>query len=709
MLVPLVGISRSESITRLDVRSYGACGDGVTDDRAAFATVIALAASSGQEVFVPAGIYLCGRDGINPWHLNIGVSNITIRGVYGHSIIKAAAGQEAQVRLAYFDNLDNVTIDGIIFDGNWGNVVTSISETSDDLAADGTTYNVLSTESFPSSGTFGWRAYSGTQIITYTNKTDTSFLGCTGGVGTLKRGDIVGYFDSNEGLNHETQVDPKNHAVMIRGCHNATIRNCQFRDVYGDMIWIGAASEDVDNWSRNILIENCLGNVGARVGVTLGQPCDGVTVINSRFLNCYQNAFDCEPQGDATPVRNVHLMRSKFGSWWNPNNTARNSNITISIVGASFNGGEENMARGIRITDCDIEGCVNLFLIKDLIFSKNRVICDFPGKSLAPVFVDHFCDDVVIDDNYIYDRSAVPASGYHEASIHVQGYGTHSRPVGVCVSNNKIHARGHAGISITSTGGTANAPEVNTATAITATSLTRADANWSVNKWITWQVRIGSIIGTVKSNDATTLQLTGWFTPLGYPAPTPLAGEYTIYKTSGVVDVDNNTIDCTDDGNGTSGVGIIIGNDVSGMRVRVTRNEITNPLDFGIVVTSPGEANPIELLEISDNVGHDDQPVQTFYHMVRFSDPTYINKLIMRNNVPSGPAVIAPISGIGEASTITNWIVNDGPAPQWQGFGDPEGVVSAPVGSTYLRLDGGAGEVFNVKESGGGSTGWIAK
>lgn len=43
------------------------------------------------------------------------------------------------------------------------------------------------------------------------------------------------------------------------------------------------------------------------------------------------------------------------------------------------------------------------------------------------------------------------------------------------------------------------------------------------------------------------------------------------------------------------------------------------------------------------------------------------------------------------------------------GAGTPEGVVAAPVGSTYRRTDGGAGTSFYVKESGSGSTGWVAK
>lgn len=43
------------------------------------------------------------------------------------------------------------------------------------------------------------------------------------------------------------------------------------------------------------------------------------------------------------------------------------------------------------------------------------------------------------------------------------------------------------------------------------------------------------------------------------------------------------------------------------------------------------------------------------------------------------------------------------------GSGTPEGVVTAPVGSTYRRTNGGAGTSFYVKESGTGNTGWVAK
>lgn len=42
------------------------------------------------------------------------------------------------------------------------------------------------------------------------------------------------------------------------------------------------------------------------------------------------------------------------------------------------------------------------------------------------------------------------------------------------------------------------------------------------------------------------------------------------------------------------------------------------------------------------------------------------------------------------------------------GSGSPESAVTAPVGSFYLRSDGGSGTTVYVKESGAGNTGWIA-
>ncbi len=45
----------------------------------------------------------------------------------------------------------------------------------------------------------------------------------------------------------------------------------------------------------------------------------------------------------------------------------------------------------------------------------------------------------------------------------------------------------------------------------------------------------------------------------------------------------------------------------------------------------------------------------------------------------------------------------------YTGSGSPEGSIAALTGSLYLRSDGGAGTSFYIKESGSGTTGWVAK
>jgi hypothetical protein len=48
-------------------------------------------------------------------------------------------------------------------------------------------------------------------------------------------------------------------------------------------------------------------------------------------------------------------------------------------------------------------------------------------------------------------------------------------------------------------------------------------------------------------------------------------------------------------------------------------------------------------------------------------------------------------------------------SPVYSVAGTPEGQVTAPVGATAVRRDGGAGTTFYVEESGTGNTGWVAK
>jgi len=58
---------------------------------------------------------------------------------------------------------------------------------------------------------------------------------------------------------------------------------------------------------------------------------------------------------------------------------------------------------------------------------------------------------------------------------------------------------------------------------------------------------------------------------------------------------------------------------------------------------------------------------------------------------------------------ITTVRTGDGTTKWTSGSGSPEGALSAVVGSMYTRTDGGAGTTLYVKETGSSSTGWVAK
>jgi len=87
---------------------------------------------------------------------------------------------------------------------------------------------------------------------------------------------------------------------------------------------------------------------------------------------------------------------------------------------------------------------------------------------------------------------------------------------------------------------------------------------------------------------------------------------------------------------------------------------------------------------------------QTLDSYGKFKQPCYIEE-----------AVIMTVTGLGNTPDHDTGVV--GLPVIINGNGSPEGVVTAGIGSLYTRLDGGANTTLYVKESGTGSSGWVAK
>lgn len=68
----------------------------------------------------------------------------------------------------------------------------------------------------------------------------------------------------------------------------------------------------------------------------------------------------------------------------------------------------------------------------------------------------------------------------------------------------------------------------------------------------------------------------------------------------------------------------------------------------------------------------------------------------INNHIVGSSSITYSAGGTGQRLTVS-------------GTGSPEGVLAATVGSTFTRTDGGPGATLYVKESGAGTTGWVAK
>ena len=84
-----------------------------------------------------------------------------------------------------------------------------------------------------------------------------------------------------------------------------------------------------------------------------------------------------------------------------------------------------------------------------------------------------------------------------------------------------------------------------------------------------------------------------------------------------------------------------------------------------------------------------------------------LTRLLWDNSIPRWDFQFTNVSNIQNLNVIN--AVNVGSGQMLSGTGTPEAVVTAGVGSIFMRTDGGAGASLYVKESGAGNTGWIAK
>lgn len=105
----------------------------------------------------------------------------------------------------------------------------------------------------------------------------------------------------------------------------------------------------------------------------------------------------------------------------------------------------------------------------------------------------------------------------------------------------------------------------------------------------------------------------------------------------------------------------------------------------GLHLTNPDATVPSAILDMASGQSTDALQIRTSSGVLKW-------KVDNLGNMTTGPT-----------TTLSNTLLIA------SGVGTPEGSVTAPVGSIYLRTNGGANTSFYVKETGTGSTGWVGK
>jgi pectate lyase-like protein len=294
IILLLVGAHSARANTPLSVTSYGATGDGSTDDTQAIRSALAAAASQGKSLYFPPGNYLCnqidGQDHVLSFNLG-GLNNIAI---YGNgATIKTTKDTASTLLYVFaFSPSSNFMISGINFLNTHGKIT-------------GITQAVFVT------GT------SGNNVTNY-YLVNCTFIGFGQGVGGQG---IVGWT-----MKRDSWLHPHGHDDAEQNADPAI-------DI--------SLSDNTNGSLQNVLIEDCTFN-----GYTGGQPMTckrgmdggpygfayGLTIRNCHFCNFSEEAImvlvpTTNPATTAPVlIEGCDFTGTMVGGWKNDDNTAHISN-----------------------------------------------------------------------------------------------------------------------------------------------------------------------------------------------------------------------------------------------------------------------------------------------------------------------------------------------------------------------------------------------
>jgi polygalacturonase len=235
--------SRTRGTTILSVKTYGAVGDGVHDDTAAFQAAINALPATGGTVNVPAGTYL-----IDPTK-KINLRSYMLLNMDPSAVLKAKSNAAIRAYILYAYKRTQVEIAG------------------GQLVGDRDTHTYISTS------TSEWNH--GIQIIGCTHVTvrDLYVAKCAGD------GICTGGNTSDLVIANVVSTQNRRQGLSLTFCHDIQVHDSEFSYTNGTSPECGIDIEpDNTDPAYNILIQNCRLNNNAKYGINIYKRASNVTL-----------------------------------------------------------------------------------------------------------------------------------------------------------------------------------------------------------------------------------------------------------------------------------------------------------------------------------------------------------------------------------------------------------------------------------------------
>lgn len=303
----------------VNVKDFGAVGDGVTDDRPAFIAAMTFLGSSGGTVYVPPGTYV-GSRASNGYCFYFPASKINLIGAgRGATTLTMYNSQETFTSVLGAENKNQIGIYNLTIDGNSSNQSAGF-EHQHGIFLQGSTGSIFSNVEVKNTRGDGYYWYGNCTNCSASNLWMTNSYRVGFHTQTLTNCSIVNYhYNSNQGscgIKSELDDDgPEVNGLTISNstfkttatggpsgiifggwsastkCRNIEITNCQFSGNLTEMInYI---------YTENLTISNCIGNGTVR-GITAASYNQiygltgnkNITIQNNQILNTTSSSSD---------------------------------------------------------------------------------------------------------------------------------------------------------------------------------------------------------------------------------------------------------------------------------------------------------------------------------------------------------------------------------------------------------------------------------